>query len=77
MPAYNLALYAKWTPKQHTVNFFTTYDEMVAYETGASSEYLYQYDNVLHGTIIAQEIMPLKKLSKNIKPKPTENINGF
>lgn len=32
MPANALVLYAKWVPKQHTVRFFATSDDMLAYE---------------------------------------------
>lgn len=53
MPEGNLLLYAKWIPKTHHVNFFTTLDDMNAYEADPSSVTPYKtYDEVTHGTVV-------------------------
>lgn len=52
MPASDLTLYAKWSPKIHKVNFFDTYDEMLAYEAGASTVQPHYIKEVEHGKIL-------------------------
>ncbi len=47
MPASDVILYAKWTPKTHTVKAYQTKD---ALENGEDA--LYTYDNVPHGTTV-------------------------
>ena len=47
MPASDVILYAKWTPKTHTVKAYQTKD---ALENGQDA--LHTYDNVLHGTTV-------------------------
>lgn len=47
MPASNVILYAKWTPKTHTVKAYLTKEEM---ESGKAP--LYTYDNVPNGTTV-------------------------
>lgn len=47
MPASDVILYAKWTPKTHTVKAYQTKD---ALEKGEDA--LYTYDNVPHGTTV-------------------------
>ena len=47
MPASNVILYAKWTPKTHTVKAYQTKD---ALENGQDA--LHTYDNVPHGTTV-------------------------
>ncbi|MBQ8663403.1 MAG: InlB B-repeat-containing protein [Eubacterium sp.] len=59
MPEGNLLLYAKWIPKTHTVNFFTTYDEMLVFEENSSSVDIYKtYDAVTHGTVVGSVTNP-------------------
>ena len=52
MPAKNVGLYAKWTPVSHTVRFFRTYDDMVAYETTGDTRGLIDTKTVTHGNVI-------------------------
>lgn len=47
MPASDVILYAKWTPKMHTVKAYQTKD---ALENGEDA--LHTYDNVPHGTAV-------------------------
>lgn len=59
MPDSGLMLYANWEPKKHTVQFFTTYDEMKAYEEG-TSETIYQRHSVSHGNVIGTVDTPVR-----------------
>lgn len=52
MPAKNSGLYAKWTPVTHTVRFFRTYDDMVAYETTGNEGGLLETRQVVHGNVL-------------------------
>ena len=52
MPSKNTALYAKWAPVAHTVRFFQTYDDMVAYETTGSTTGPIGRWEVPHGNVL-------------------------
>lgn len=57
MPSSNLTLYAKWTPVEHAVRFFTTYDKMVQYQTNPSNDLLHQVcEGIEHGTVITETV---------------------
>lgn len=59
MPHYDMALYANWVPTTHKVNFFTTLDEMKAYEADPTSVTPYQtFDAVVHGNIVGSVTNP-------------------
>ena len=47
MPASDVILYAKWTPKTHTVKAYQTKDALVS-----GDDALHTYDNVPHGTTV-------------------------
>ena len=49
MPASDVILYAKWTPKTHTVKTYLTKEEM---ESGESGKELNTYDKVTNGTAV-------------------------
>ena len=59
MPASGLILYANWVPETHTVRFFTTYDELTAYENSTSSTVYYSAD-VKHGEIVGTVETPIR-----------------
>lgn len=59
MPDSGLILYANWVPKKHTVHFFTTYDEMKAYEEGTSKT-IYKEYSVSHGNVIGSVETPVR-----------------
>ena len=52
MPAKNLTVYAKWVPVKHTVNFFQTKDDMLAYEANPNNDTRLHTHEVVHGTIL-------------------------
>lgn len=61
MPSHDITLYAKWVPITHTVNFFTTYDEMKEYENdmstdGVSSVNIHYTTSREHGKVIGNEV---------------------
>ena len=61
MPNGNLTLYAKWVPEYHNVNFFASYDEMLAYEADPSSVTPFKtYANIVHGNVIGSVDNPTK-----------------
>lgn len=51
MPASGLILYANWVPQIHTVNFFKTYDDMTAFESGLTGG-TYFISSVKHGETV-------------------------
>lgn len=51
MPASGLILYANWVPETHTARFFTTYDDLLAYKNGTSTEMHYSA-SVEHGETV-------------------------
>ena len=51
MPASNLSLYAKWMPVNHTVRFFRTYDDMLAYQAGDTTVQPLGTYEVPHGNV--------------------------
>ena len=59
MPASGLILYANWVPQTHTVQFFTTYDEMTSFESNSSSGVYYSSD-VKHGEIVGTIETPVR-----------------
>lgn len=59
MPASGLILYANWVPETHTARFFTTYDELTAYENSTSSTVYYSAD-VKHGEIVGTVETPIR-----------------
>ncbi len=61
VPHYDVALYANWVPTTHKVNFFTTLDEMNAYEDDPTSVEPYQtFDDVVHGNIVGSVENPVR-----------------
>ena len=52
MPAKDIGLYAKWTPVSHTVRFFYTYDDMVAFETMGNKSGLFAVREIPHGSVL-------------------------
>lgn len=60
MPDSGLMLFANWVPKKHTVNFFTTYDEMKLYEEGKEAV-KYRQCSVPHGNVIGAVDTPTRE----------------
>lgn len=58
MPASGLILYANWVPETHTARFFTTYDEMLSFESNTSNNVHYSSD-VKHGEIVGTVETPV------------------
>ncbi|MBQ5772110.1 MAG: InlB B-repeat-containing protein [Clostridia bacterium] len=59
MPADGILLYAKWAPTTHKVNFFTTLDEMNAFENNPTSATPYKTFNAIeHGNIVGSVANP-------------------
>lgn len=59
MPAENIVWYAKWVPVKHNVNFFITYDDMLAYESDSTSVTpLHSYTDIEHRTIVGSVDSP-------------------
>lgn len=57
MPGEDVIWYAKWVPVTHKVNFFASYDDMTAYESGTTTAEPYKsFDNIDHGTMIGQNV---------------------
>lgn len=52
MPAKDVGLYAKWTPVSHTLRFFRTYDDMLAFEETGSVAGLIETRTVTHGNVL-------------------------
>ena len=53
MPANDLRLYAKWVPNTHEVNFFSSYNDMLAYEAGDQNVSIHaSYPDVTHGSVV-------------------------
>ena len=52
MPAKDIGLYAKWTPVNHTVRFFSTYEALLAYEATGDERGLLDTRQVVHGNIL-------------------------
>lgn len=61
VPHYDMALYAKWVPTTHKVNFFDTLDKMNAYEADPTSVEPYKtFDDVVHGNIVGSVENPVR-----------------
>lgn len=60
MPANNRELYAKWTPNVYTVNFFQTYDDMLAFEAGDTSVVPLKTRSVQHGNVVGSVENPTR-----------------
>ena len=58
MPASNLSLYAKWVPVNHTVRFFKTYDDMLAYQAGDTTVQPLMTYEVPHGNVLGNVDTP-------------------
>lgn len=52
MPAKDIGLYAKWTPVNHTVRFFRTYDDMIAFETTGNANGMIETREITHGSVL-------------------------
>lgn len=69
----SLTLYAKWVPKLHRVNFFTSYEELLQYEADeaasvTSSVTPYKvYDEIEHGKVVGSIENPEKVGSGDMK----------
>ena len=57
MPASGLILYANWVPETHTARFFATYDDLLAYKNGTSTEMHYSA-SVEHGETVGMVETP-------------------
>ena len=54
MPAKDVGLYAKWTPVNHTVRFFRTYDDMIAFETTGKKDGMIEKREIQHGSVLGK-----------------------
>ena len=54
MPGKNIGLYAKWTPVNHTVRFFRTYDDMIAFETTGNEDGMIGKREIQHGSVLGK-----------------------
>lgn len=54
MPGKNIGLYAKWTPVNHTVRFFRTYDDMIAFETTGKEDGMIVKREIQHGSVLGK-----------------------
>ena len=54
MPAKDVGLYAKWTPVNHTVRFFKTYDDMIAFETTGEEDGMIYTREIQHGSVLGE-----------------------
>lgn len=61
MPAENVGLYAKWTPKTHTVRFFQTLNDLQNYEKNGDTSGLIETHEVLHGNYLGAVENPVDK----------------
>ncbi len=52
MPATDVVLYAKWAPKNHTVRFFQTHDDLLKYSAGDTSVKPIEEKEVTHGNVL-------------------------
>ena len=52
MSAKDVGLYAKWTPVNHTVRFFRTYDDMIAFETTGNKDGMIETREIPHGSVL-------------------------
>ena len=52
MPAKDIGLYAKWTPVNHTIRFFRTYDDMIAFETTGNANGMIETREITHGSVL-------------------------
>lgn len=52
MPTKDVGLYAKWTPVNHTVRFFRTYDDMIAFETTGNEDGMIVTREIPHGSVL-------------------------
>ena len=52
MPAKDIGLYAKWTPVNHTIRFFRTYDDMIAFETTGNESGMIETREIPHGSVL-------------------------
>lgn len=61
MPSRGLMLYANWVPETHTVNFFSTYDEMLEFEDEDDETVTpYLTKEVVHGNVVGSVTTPTK-----------------
>lgn len=57
MPAQDTVWYAKWVPVKHNVNFFETYEDMLAYEEGNTSVKPYkEITDIEHRSVVGSNI---------------------
>lgn len=67
MPGEDVVWYAKWVSIKHTVNFFNTYDDMLAYESGDNAAVPYKtFSNVDHRTIVGSVDSPTRVGDGNV-----------
>lgn len=67
MPEGDIRLSAKWIPNLHCVNFFDTYDDMLAYEGGDTSIVPFPvYSAVPHGEVVGSVPNPERKGEGNL-----------
>lgn len=59
MPAQDFVLYANWVPETHKARFFTSYNDLTAYENNTSSTVYYSVD-VNHGGIVGTVETPTR-----------------
>ncbi len=65
MPATDVALYAKWAPKTHRVNFFQTHDDLLRYEAGDSTVKPIETRDVEHGKVLGSVNNPTDESGNN------------
>ncbi len=62
MPAVNVALYAKWSPKTHKVWFFQTHDDLLKYQAnGDKTGLIGEPREVKHGQVLGSVSTPIDK----------------
>ena len=65
IPSKNTALYAKWTPVKHTVRFFRTYDDMIAFEETGDETGMIETHSVTHGEVLGSVDNPIDNSGYN------------
>mgnify|MGYP004467030109 FL=1 len=52
MPSHSVSVYAKWAPVQHTVRFFRTYNDLLAYQQSGDESLVFHEAAVDHGDVL-------------------------
>ncbi|MBR2621726.1 MAG: InlB B-repeat-containing protein [Clostridia bacterium] len=68
MPDNDIAFYAKWLPKSHTVRFFTTLSDLNQFEADNTSiDPFATFDSILHGNIVGTVDTPVRTGAGNME----------